>query len=508
VCRCFRFIGAPRLFGDPNAVHSQNVLYVSLEQALVKMVPTTMLVLSAFMGFSVLGQHLLSGITHACSDPVVFERELCTGIDATGAPRSWDLPGLNFGWFGAAMEAVWVIAASNDWPELMWSSVDATSRTTGPRQNHNLAMSLYFFGVSSFSLLVLLNLFISVFVCIYLDRAKAQDASDTKTLASMAPIGKPTRNQLPKIFDYVITNPAQLKCHTFMQSGYFQTVVNFCIFGTLVSMIAESYQMASAQSSALKTLDVFFTFVFGMEVILRLFSLGMGNVLEDASICFDYLIYGFGVMDVVIESAIVGNWISSARWLRGLRTLRLLLVLRSYRLLRSVNGVKNLLQTLYQSLPMLLNLVLVLAIVFLCFAGLGVKMYGKMCVDGDQLLPGARGNRCLLMQEADTDRNMVSKILGPHAHFRHVGWALLTLLKISTVDGISATLEKLDTTPKPRMPDPDTALQGAIDALRRLPAAKTYTSQRALILTARNHLGGCVTSYELDQMQVSCGQPP
>ena len=60
----------------------------------------------------------------------------------------------HFAWFGAAMETVWVTAASNDWVQVMWDAVDATSRSTGPRQNHNLGMAAFFFGISTFSLLV------------------------------------------------------------------------------------------------------------------------------------------------------------------------------------------------------------------------------------------------------------------------------------------------------------------------------------------------------------------
>jgi sensor domain CHASE-containing protein len=83
-----------------------------------------------------------------------------------------------------------------------------------------------------------------------------------------------------------------------------------------------------------------------------------------------------------------------------------------------------------------------------------------------------------------------------------MGWALLTLLKVATVDGISKTLERLDTTPKPRFPDQASAIQGAVEALRKLPTAPTQGARRAVLLTARNHLSGCVTAYELDQLQV------
>ena len=120
------------------------------------------------------------------------------------------------------------------------------------------------------------------------------------------------------------------------------------------------------------------------------------------------------------------------RWIRSLRAIRVLRVLRSYRLLNSFKGVQELLETLRAALPMLINLIIILCILFFCFGCLGVKMYGPMCVDGDQLLPGARANRCLLMQEEDTSRRLQSKLLPPHTHFRHLGWALLTLLKIGT----------------------------------------------------------------------------
>ncbi len=119
VARCFHAIGAPRLFFSAGSTPMEHVMYLAVEQAVPQMLPTTLLVMGVFTGFSVLGQHILSGKMHVCSDPIIFTRQDCQGFDQSGAPRSWDLLAFNFGWFGAAMESVWVIAASNDWPELM-----------------------------------------------------------------------------------------------------------------------------------------------------------------------------------------------------------------------------------------------------------------------------------------------------------------------------------------------------------------------------------------------------
>ena len=126
----------------------------------------------------------------------------------------------------------------------------------------------------------------------------------------------------------------------------------------------------------------------------------------------------------------------------------------------------------------------------------------SISTEQDQLQVGMRANRCLLVSEPDPSSNIPTKLLGAHTHFRHMGWALLTLLKVATVDGISKTLERLDTTPKLRFPDQATAIDGAVKALKQLPTALTQDTRRALLLTARNHLSGCVTAYELDQLQV------
>ena len=103
VVRCFHVIGAPRLIFSASSTAMSHVMYLSLEQAVPRMLPTTLLVMGVFTGFSVLGQSILSGKMHMCSDPIIWSRHDCQGLDASGAPRSWDLPAFNFGWFGAAV---------------------------------------------------------------------------------------------------------------------------------------------------------------------------------------------------------------------------------------------------------------------------------------------------------------------------------------------------------------------------------------------------------------------
>ncbi len=94
-----------------------------------------------------------------------------------------------------------------------------------------------------------------------------------------------------------------------------------------------------------------------------------------------------------------------------------------------------------------------LSFAFFVYAVVGVHMFSHMCVQGDQLLPDARAVRCLLVTEGDSLRSLETKLLDPHSHFKHFGWAILTLLKISTLDGMSNLLHRMDSVTGPREPD-------------------------------------------------------
>jgi hypothetical protein len=202
-------------------------------------------------------------------------------------------------------------------------------------------------------------------------------------LDGVLPRGKPTRKMLPDMSELFFRDPWRLRCHQLLESWWGQGVVNFCILGTLVSMLGESYHRGFAQGLFFAAMDVFFTFVFGTEILMRLVSLGLGKLMQNRWLCFDYFLYAIGVADLIISNdGAVGKLIRSARWVRALRTLRLLRVLRSYRLLKTMKGVMKLLNTVKSAMPMLLNLTVVLIVAFFCFASLGVKMYGRMCVDG------------------------------------------------------------------------------------------------------------------------------
>jgi hypothetical protein len=65
------------------------VMYVAIEKCTAQLAPTALLCFTAFTGFALLGQNLLGGIMHACSDHTISARELCVGEDSAGLPRSW-----------------------------------------------------------------------------------------------------------------------------------------------------------------------------------------------------------------------------------------------------------------------------------------------------------------------------------------------------------------------------------------------------------------------------------
>jgi len=477
-------------------LQSFELLLRSLLRSVSPILNTILLSVFVFTAFAILGMQVLGGKLHQCSDPAIFAKSNCTGSDELSRPRSWYTSSLTFDWFGSALESVWVISAANDWISFMWEGVDATSSETGPYQNHQLAIALYYFSVTASAALIVLNIFIGVFVSSY-------QTIHREVEKKRAPPTKPTRRELPDIFDTrEIKGPMKILCRTIMDGSLVQSVMTLAISFTLLSMLLQSYHQSAFQERLVTISNAYFTLLFGAECFFRVFAAGgQRHYFSSYLNCFDYSVFLVGVIGLISESPALGGWIRSVRWLRAFRTLRILKVLGAHKIVRSIGSIRDVLFALHKAVPIALHLILLLCCVFYMYGVIGVKMFSNMCVDGDQFLPGLRATRCLLVQDQDPSLALSSKLLGPHTHFRHVGWALLSLLKVATVDGVSPLLKKLDLSRGPRLPDEETAMSRAISALRMRNNATRSALRRTFLLEARAHVPGCLTSQELDRLQ-------
>ncbi len=172
---------------------------------------------------------------HSCSDYRVWHQEECLG-EADGVKRVWRPADINFDWFGGAMQAVWVIGCSNDWPLLLWQAMDASGQTTGPVQNNNLAIGVFFLFVSMMAGIVIMNSAVGVYMAAF-----AQINQRANRPPPMLP--RPTRASLPIIYHPSIDGrPGGLRqrLQRVMDAHTFDIAINIAVILSLLALALQA----------------------------------------------------------------------------------------------------------------------------------------------------------------------------------------------------------------------------------------------------------------------------
>ena len=152
------------------------------------------------------------------------------------------------------------------------------------------------------------------------------------------------------------------------------------------------------------------------------------------------------------------------------------------------------------SLPALVNLLLMLALLFFVYSVLTVMLFGRLCSSGDTTLPGIMAVRCTLHDP--------ELILDDHANFANLPNALLSLFRVATGDAWGEILTSLSTeAPLPRIVSDD-AWDKTVDLLGRDPSSLdpadpgffTRSQPNATLLIAMAAIRGWkASSFGMDQ---------
>ena len=170
---------------------------------------------------------------------------------------------------------------------------------------------------------------------------------------------------------------------------FFQLVTsvsfNFFIFllilGNTATLAAFTFDQSPLQTKTLEIFNEFFTWIFVLEMVMKLIGLGLENYRKDAYNVFDAVIVMISLVDWTI-SRLPGVDAGSA--LNAFRALRLL---RMMKLSKSWAGLAKILYTTALSLKDISNFSLLLLLFMYIFALLGMELFANIAlVDGDDNL--------------------------------------------------------------------------------------------------------------------------
>ena len=199
---------------------------------------------------------------------------------------------------------------------------------------------------------------------------------DLSSLGKAQPGGAPKplhryRSNSLKLFSP--TNPLRRFCYAVVDDKRFDLFIMLCIAVSSLTMIFESPKAMEKESfaSALDAVDIIFTVLFAMEMVVKLVAYGMwleesnGTYLRDAWNCLDGFIVVMGIVGKILAGQNLG-------WVRALRTMR---VLRPLRVISRIPELKVVVNALFRSLPGLGNVLLVALLFWLIFGILGMQLF-------------------------------------------------------------------------------------------------------------------------------------
>jgi len=191
----------------------------------------------------------------------------------------------------------------------------------------------------------------------------------------------------------------------------FETMIAACVIGNVLVMSTDHYKMNEYFFYLSELINNGFSAIFFIECALKLHALGWEDFSTSNSNLFDLFLVFTSVVGVLLE------YLFKSLNPTFLRLLRIFRIGRVLRLWKGSEGLRILIETIANCLPLLGNIGILLFLVFFIFACAGVESFGRVGCTPSMPCEGF-DNR--------------------YAHFKDFPSAMLTLFRICTGDNANA----------------------------------------------------------------------
>jgi Ca2+-binding EF-hand superfamily protein len=453
--RLLRALRALRMF---NRLTGLKVLIDSLLDSIIALSTIFTVTMIVFLGYAILGVTAYKGRFHRCNDAVgVSGIDTCVGTFIEGGElqnNMWVRPHNNFDNVANGMFTLFTVSTSNDWIVTAQMAIDAPTYVGQQPIRENAPWRIAYFMV--FIVLVnffFLNLFIGVIYGKYVDRATAgmEDLSkeqiqwlemlrqlrfakpqkDVKMIVQqnqklklgggalgavgLGAVGGAMDDGLAMALDLVPDLNLKEKAFTLVDHKMFDHFIVGCIIANCIMMAATWYGEPTEWTEAQAALNIVFTLIFTVEMCLKMFAFGFTIYFGDSWCRFDCFVVTGSWADLLFTW--LGIELFSSSLFRIIRVSRVIgRIGRIFKLLgdsKSTLGLDEVMECLYQALPQLAYIGILVGLILFIFAVLGMNLFGNLAHTG---------------------------CIGPNTNFERAPRAALTLLGVATKDRITCTI--------------------------------------------------------------------
>nr|XP_040050345.1 voltage-dependent L-type calcium channel subunit alpha-1D isoform X5 [Gasterosteus aculeatus aculeatus] len=406
--------------------HVVQCVFVAIRTIGNIMIVTTLL---QFM-FACIGVQLFKGKFYRCTDDAKSSPDECKGTyilynnGDTALPmvkeRIWYNSDFNFDNVLMAMMALFTVSTFEGWPTLLYKAIDSNRENMGPIYNYRIEISIFFIIYIIIIAFFMMNIFVGFVIVTFQEQGEKEYQNceldkNQRQCVEYALKARPLRRYIPK-------NPYQYKFWYVVNSTGFEYVMFVLIILNTLCLAIQHHGQSHLFNYAMDILNMVFTGVFTVEMILKLIAFKPRGYVGDAWNVFDALVVIGSVVDIIlsqnyfadawntfdalivvgsvvdiaiteVNSAAIpvvkvivepGNTEDSARI--SITFFRLFRVMRLVKLLSRGEGIRTLLWTFIKSFQALPYVALLIAMLFFIYAVIGMQVFGKIAmVDGTQI---------------------------------------------------------------------------------------------------------------------------
>ncbi|XP_004700135.1 voltage-dependent L-type calcium channel subunit alpha-1S [Echinops telfairi] len=359
--------------------------------------------------FACVGVQLFKGKFFSCNDLSKMTEEECRGYyyvykdgDPTQMvlqPRRWLHNAFHFDNVLSAMMSLFTVSTFEGWPQLLYKAIDANKEDTGPIYNHRVEIAIFFIIYIILIAFFMMNIFVGFVIVTFQEQGQTEYKNceldkNQRQCVQYALKARPLRCYIPK-------NPYQYKVWYIVTSSYFEYLMFALIMLNTICLGMQHYNQSEQMNNISDILNVAFTIIFTLEMILKLMAFKARGYFGDPWNVFDFLIVIGSIIDVILSE--IDTFLASSGGLYCLgggcgnfdpdesarissAFFRLFRVMRLIKLLSRAEGVRTLLWTFIKSFQALPYVALLIVMLFFIYAVIGMQMFGKIAmVDGTQI---------------------------------------------------------------------------------------------------------------------------
>ncbi|KAL2102517.1 hypothetical protein ACEWY4_001685 [Coilia grayii] len=353
--------------------------------------------------FACIGVQLFKGKFYSCTDSSKQTQADCRGSfilykdgnveKPERARRVWENSEFNFDDVLQGMMALFAVSTFEGWPGLLYKAIDSHAEDVGPIYNYRVVISIFFIIYIIIIAFFMMNIFVGFVIVTFQEQGEQEYKNceldkNQRQCVEYALKARPLRRYIPK-------NPYQYKVWYVVNSTYFEYLMFTLILLNTICLAMQHHGQLPAFNKAMNILNMLFTGLFTVEMILKLIAFKPRGYFSDPWNVFDFLIVIGSIIDVILseinpttESSSSHSTVVRPMGLQNsednarisITFFRLFRVMRLVKLLSRGEGIRTLLWTFIKSFQALPYVALLIVMLFFIYAVIGMQMFGKIAL--------------------------------------------------------------------------------------------------------------------------------